>query len=71
MNTAAAITHSEVECIEKGRRPTRRAVQGLLCGEIVEGIEKINFVSENLAAPCFDGRRNCAASNHQAGRIIT
>jgi hypothetical protein len=53
MNTAAAITHSEVECIGarkwSGERSARHAVQRFLCGEIAEGIEKINFVSEN---PC-------------------
>jgi hypothetical protein len=29
-------------------------VQGLLYERLWKGIEKINFVSENLAAPCFD-----------------
>jgi hypothetical protein len=35
-------------------------VQRLLCERLWKGIEKINFVIEDLAAPCFDGPAQCA-----------
>jgi hypothetical protein len=47
-------------CVSKGKTAgaTWRAAAALR--EIVEGIEKINFVIENLAAPCFEGPAPCA-----------
>jgi hypothetical protein len=44
----------------KGKRPAQRELQRLLCERLWKGIEKINFVIENLAAPCFDGPAQCA-----------
>jgi hypothetical protein len=33
---------------------------GLVCGEIVEGIEKSNFVCKNLAGLCFESSARVA-----------
>jgi hypothetical protein len=59
MNTAAAITHSEVECIGarkwSAERAARHAVQRFLCGEIAEGIEKPISLAKTLLRLALTG----------------